>query len=153
MPVENIEPQSPQGIVRAERLKTDEGESTAVDPHASVITFERSGAVRSVDIANQSMMFETQDGETTTPIRLSLAPDCRVLLNESDTLSGRRLTLADLQPGDQAVVTEDQQVTSIRRDPRAEIPAWFSPWNRNRSQSSCVGASKRRASSLAPIAK
>ena len=42
-----------------------------------------------------------------------MAPECQVRLNNSDTLDGRVLSVADLRPGDQATISHDARVMSI----------------------------------------
>ena len=76
-----------------------------------VVSFE--GVVRGYDEKKKILTLDRGDGSTSEAISLPVAAPCEVTLNDQAVLQEKRLTPADLQPGDKATVYHDLQIVRI----------------------------------------
>lgn len=76
-----------------------------------VVSFE--GVVRDYDPKKKILTLDRGETASSEVLSLPTAPNCEVTLNDQAVLQERRLTPADLQPGDKATVYHDLQILRI----------------------------------------
>jgi serine/threonine-protein kinase len=71
------------------------------------------GTIRDLDLPHKLLSFAPAEGGDARLVKLPLADECSVTVNQRSEIAGQLLKPKDLRPGDKAAVTHDTQIVRI----------------------------------------